>query len=90
MTTEEVRRKPRRRPGHPPVYRSGDLNRQKVYQFIIEYTQKNGHSPSVRDIAKATGLSHNGAHLCVQGLIKLGLLERIPHRHRSIIIKGGG
>lgn len=58
-------------------------SKDKVYNYIIEYMEKNQYSPSIRDICEGVGLSSTSsvhAHLRTlhkEGLIKLEGVRRI-------------
>ncbi|ABR31038.1 LexA family transcriptional regulator [Thermosipho melanesiensis] len=57
---------------------------QKVLDFIKNYIQQNGYSPSIRDIAKHFKLTPRGAHIHVIALEKKGYITRNPKNSRSI------
>lgn len=57
---------------------------KKILDFITDYIQQNGYSPSIRDIAKHFRLSPRGAHIHVLALEKKGYIERNPKKFRSI------
>ncbi len=57
---------------------------KKVYDYLSEYIDRNGYSPSVRDIAAATGFaSSSTVHLYLSRLEEKGYIEREQHKSRS-------
>lgn len=61
------------------------LNQQRAYQFICEFIQQNGYSPTLPEIALGMGIRSKGhAHRYVQALINEGLIQVLPGRHRGI------
>jgi len=64
-----------------------DLNKrqQEIFDFIKRYSAKHGYPPTVRDIAKAVGLSSpSTVHAHLANLEKIGLLRRDPSKPRAI------
>ncbi len=58
---------------------------RELYDFISEFVQKNGYSPSFEEIGKGLGLSSLATvHKHVTNLEKKGLLKRDYNRSRSI------
>ena len=58
---------------------------REMYDFISEFVQKNGYSPSFEEIGKGLGLSSLATvHKHVTNLEKKGLLKRDYNRSRSI------
>lgn len=58
---------------------------REVYDFIYEFVQKNGYSPSFEEIGKGLGLSSLATvHKHISNLEKKGLLKRDYNRSRSI------
>src|SRR5256712_5313980 len=58
---------------------------RQVYDYISEFVQKHGYSPSFEEIAKGLGLSSLATvHKHVSNLQKKGLLHRDYNRSRSI------
>lgn len=61
------------------------LAQRKTYEFIRQFIDEHGHSPTLAEIAKARGISSRGVvHRDVQGVIAEGLIRVIPNRKRSI------
>jgi repressor LexA len=63
-----------------------DLTRseKRVYDYLIEYINENGYSPSVRDIATALGFaSSSTVHLYLSRLEEKGFIEREQKKSRS-------
>ena len=59
---------------------------REVLQFIAEYIDGNGYSPSIRDVAGRFECSVKGAYDHVVALEKKGLIERARNRSRSILL----
>ena len=58
---------------------------RQVYDFIAEFVQKNGYSPSFEEIGQGLGLSSLATvHKHISNLEKKGLLTRDYNRSRSI------
>jgi repressor LexA len=57
---------------------------KQVLEFIQEYGESNGYSPSIRDVAGRFECSVKGAYDHVVALEKKGLIERSKNRSRSI------
>jgi repressor LexA len=58
---------------------------REVYDFIYEFVQKNGYSPSFEEIGNGLGLSSLATvHKHITNLEKKGLLKRDYNRSRSI------
>src|ERR1700690_2519217 len=58
---------------------------REVYDFISEFVQKNGYSPSFEEIGEGLGLSSLATvHKHISNLEKKGLLTRDYNRSRSI------
>lgn len=61
---------------------------QDIFNFIIEYRNKKGYSPSIREIQKGVFLnSPNMIHRYLINIVNKGYLEYTPRIARSIIIK---
>ena len=57
---------------------------KRVYEFLNEYIDAHGYSPSVRDIATATGFaSSSTVHLYLSRLEEKGYIEREQRKSRS-------
>lgn len=62
---------------------------QQIYDYILEFTQDNGYSPSVREIAQAVNLkSPSTVHFHLKGLREAGLISQAEGKTRSIIVTG--
>ncbi|MDQ3024517.1 MAG: transcriptional repressor LexA [bacterium] len=61
-----------------------------VLEFIQEYGDSNGYSPSIRDVAGRFECSVKGAYDHVVALEKKGLIERSKNRSRSILVASRG
>lgn len=64
-------------------------NRQKVYNFIIDYIQNNGYSPSIKEISIGTNLSST-ATVCyhLEKLKMMGKIDMKENVARSIRVLG--
>ena len=59
----------------------------QVFQAIKEFNNKNGLSPSIRELASILGLSSSGSvHLHLDRLKQMGWISSEPHKARSIKI----
>lgn len=57
----------------------------EVYNFVLQCVQKDGKSPSIREIAEHIGIrGAGGAHYVVDHLVERGALLRLPGRRRSL------
>lgn len=62
-------------------------DRHTVYLYIADYQHKNGVSPTLREICQACGIgSTNTAVFLLNRLQRDGLIRRIPHISRGIVI----
>jgi len=60
---------------------------EKVYDYIVEYTRKNGFSPSIRDICKGVGIkSTSTVHNHLRRLRKSGRIEMKAGKRRAISV----
>lgn len=58
---------------------------QQIYDFVLEYTEDHGYSPSVREIAGAVGLkSTSTVHFHLKALEEAGLLAHSSGKTRSL------
>lgn len=54
----------------------GEITRCEILTFIIEYIQKHGYSPSVREIGKGVGVkSTSNVHAHLHKMFDAGILE---------------
>lgn len=64
-------------------------SREKVYNFIVDYIQNNGYSPSIKEISIGTNLSSTSSvyyHLVKLKMMgKIDMKENIP---RTISVTG--
>lgn len=61
---------------------------QKVYDYIIEATEKQGYPPTVREIGEALGLSSpSTVHFHVKNLTEMGLIGKTAGKGRAITLK---
>lgn len=59
-----------------------------IYLFILDYREKHGYSPSIRDICKGVYISQTrGVLLHIERLIDKGYIDYTPKVARSIVIK---
>lgn len=64
-----------------------DINEKlnNIYDYIVEFTDKNGFPPSVREIAKAFGIKSTATvYSYLEKLKNKGLLEKSPLKKRAI------
>ena len=60
---------------------------QKVYDFIVEFLEKNGYPPAVREIGDALGLkSPSTVHFHIKHLEELGMLEKGAGKGRALTL----
>lgn len=58
---------------------------QKIYDYIVSFTQVHGYAPTVREICTAVGLrSPSTVHLHLKTLQEAGLIHRDGNKMRSI------
>jgi repressor LexA len=62
----------------------------EVYQFIIDYHQKRGYSPAIREIAAGVGLAPGTVTAHIHALKDKGCVDWEPNSARSLhIVKQG-
>ncbi|MDR1619098.1 MAG: transcriptional repressor LexA [Clostridiales bacterium] len=62
-------------------------SQQAIYEYIVDYYQKNSIPPTVREICAAVGLnSTSTVHAHLAKLEENGLIQRNPSKQRSIVI----
>lgn len=55
---------------------NGEIRRQRMYDFIVEYIKVRGYSPTVREIGAGVGLqSTSTVHTHLQKMFDSGMLE---------------
>ena len=58
---------------------------QQIWNFLVEYVDRHGYPPTVREIGKAVGLaSSSTVHAHLANLEKYGVLRRDPTKPRAI------
>lgn len=62
--------------------------RDEAYAFIRSYIIRNGHSPSMDDVACALGVRKTRAKALVHQLAVKKMIERVPGAQRGITIPG--
>ena len=73
-----------------PVRRtSGDRRRRQIRWFVREFTQREGYSPSQREIAEELGLAVSTVSYHVSVLQQEGSLRRRPGQPRTIVEPAG-
>lgn len=70
--------------------RHKDATRQyDVLEKIVEYKRENGISPSIRELMQLTGVTSTSVmKYYLDRLEEEGLISRLPHFSRSIMVKG--
>lgn len=64
---------------------------QKIYDFILRYTEEHGYSPSIRDIAAASHLkSTSTVHFHLKALEEAGYVSHCVGKTRSLIVLRSG
>lgn len=61
---------------------------QEVLDFLKEYYEKNGFSPSLREVATHFGVTVSTVQGYFMELSLKGVISKLPNKSRSIIIKG--
>lgn len=57
----------------------------RVYTFLIDFYNKNGYMPTIREICRATGIkSTSDVHRRLRYLEKKGYIQIIPRKCRGI------
>ncbi len=63
---------------------------QKIYEFILDFTEAQGYPPSVREIGEAVGLkSPSTVHFHLKSLQSAGLIHVEKGKTRSVTAAGG-
>lgn len=61
------------------------VTKKRILQFVNDYIEENGYSPTVREIGKAVGLkSTSTVHKHLQDLTEMGMLEKQTVLSRTI------
>lgn len=64
---------------------------QRIYDYILDFTEENGYPPSVREIAAAVGLkSPSTVHFHLKALEEAGVINRGSGKTRAITAAEGG
>ena len=62
---------------------------QQIYDFILEFTNRHGYPPSVREIGAAVGLkSPSTVHFHMKGLEEAGVIVKAEGKTRAISLPG--
>jgi repressor LexA len=62
---------------------------QEIWQFLVEYVERHGYPPTVREIGEAVGLaSPSTVHAHLANLERAGLLRRDPTKPRALELIG--
>jgi repressor LexA len=76
---------PRRRT--PTVELTG--RQQEIWSFLVEYVDRHGYPPTVREIGEAVGLaSPSTVHAHLANLERVGLIKRDPTKPRALELTG--
>jgi repressor LexA len=64
---------------------------QEIWDFVVEYVDRHGYPPTVREIGDAVGLaSPSTVHAHLANLERAGLLRRDPTKPRALELTGRG
>lgn len=63
---------------------------KKIYEFLIEFVEKHGYPPTVREIGEYFGFLWSAARGHLKALERKGLIRINPLKSRGIEIKGSG
>ena len=62
---------------------------QEIWGFLVEYVDRHGYPPTVREIGEAVGLaSPSTVHAHLANLERAGLLKRDPSKPRALDLVG--
>jgi repressor LexA len=62
---------------------------QEIWNFLVEYTERQGYPPTVREIGEAVGLaSPSTVHAHLANLERAGILRRDPTKPRALELTG--
>ena len=62
---------------------------QEIWSFLVEYVDRHGYPPTVREIGEAVGLaSPSTVHAHLANLERAGLLKRDPTKPRALELVG--
>jgi repressor LexA len=63
---------------------------QEIWDFVVEYVDRHGYPPTVREIGQSVGLaSPSTVHAHLANLERAGLLRRDPTKPRALELLGG-
>jgi repressor LexA len=69
----------------PRTYTNHSLNRQRIFDFVLQFQQKKHYSPTIREICAATGIcSTSTVHGHVCRMIRDGLLTQANSKPRTL------
>jgi repressor LexA len=64
---------------------------QEIWDFLVDYVDRHGYPPTVREIGEAVGLaSPSTVHAHLANLERAGLLKRDPTKPRALDLSGRG
>jgi repressor LexA len=64
---------------------------QEIWNFLVDYVDRHGYPPTVREIGEAVGLaSPSTVHAHLANLERAGLLKRDPTKPRALELSGRG
>src|SRR3954467_10670869 len=64
---------------------------QEIWDFLVDYVDRHGYPPTVREIGDAVGLaSPSTVHAHLANLERAGLLKRAPTKPRALELSGRG
>jgi repressor LexA len=64
---------------------------QEIWDFLVDYVDRHGYPPTVREIGNAVGLaSPSTVHAHLANLERAGLLKRDPTKPRALELSGRG
>jgi len=64
---------------------------QQIWDFLVQYVDRHGYPPTVREIGRAVGLaSPSTVHAHLANLERAGLLRRDPTKPRALELTGRG
>src|SRR5438067_12815540 len=64
---------------------------QEIWDFLVDYVDRHGYPPTVREIGDAVGLaSPSTVHAHLANLERAGLLKRDPTKPRALELTGRG
>ena len=62
-------------------------NRKMIYEYLVEFIEKNGYSPSLSEIMTGVGCSSRSiVKNTMQQLVKMGLISYKPKLNRTITL----